>query len=82
MKQILRVALVVLLAAAAGVGSARGEKKEYTDGNGVTWEYEEIEAGATCSIGIPKRNRGSISGNVWIPGTVKVGGVSINANSA
>ena len=77
MKQVLRMALMVLLAAAAGVGSARGEKEEYTDGNGVTWEYEEIEAGATCRIGIPERNRGSISGFVEIPGTVEVDGVSI-----
>ena len=78
MKQILRVALMVLLAAVLGVGSAWGEKKEYTDGNGITWEYEEIEAGATCSIGIPKSNRGSISGFVKIPRTVVVRGVSIS----
>ena len=78
MRQTLRVALMVLLAAAAGVGSAWGEKKEYTDGNGVTWEYEEIEAGATCSIGIPKNNRGSISGFVKIPRTVVVRGASIS----
>ena len=75
MKQILRVALMVLLAAVLGVGSAWGEKKEYTDRNGVTWEYEEIETGATCSIW-PK-DRGSISGFVKIPGAVEVGGVSI-----
>ena len=78
MKQILRVALMVLLAAVLGVGSAWGEKKEYTDGNGITWEYEEIEAGATCSIGIPKNNRGSISGFVKIPRTVVVRGASIS----
>ena len=76
MKQILRVALMVLLAAVLGVGSAWGEKKEYTDRNGVTWEYEEIEAGATCSIW-PK-NRSSISGRVEIPETVVDGGASIS----
>ena len=78
MKQILRVGLMVLLAAVLGVGSAWGEKKEYTDGNGITWEYEEIEEGATCSIGIPKNNRGSISGFVKIPRTVVVRGASIS----
>ena len=66
---------MVLLPAVLGVGSAWGEKKEYTDRNGVTWEYEEIETGATCSIW-PK-DRGSISGFVKIPGAVEVGGVSI-----
>ena len=75
MRQILRMALMVLLAAAAGVGSAWGEKKEYTDGNGITWEYEEIVAGATCSI--RPKDRNSISGFVKIPGAVEVGGVSI-----
>ena len=76
---ILRVGLMVLLAAVTGVGSAWGEKKEYKDVNGIEWEYEEIEAGATCSIG-PK-DRHSISGFVEIPGTVEVSGVSIKVVS-
>ena len=68
---------------AAACGGERGERTgrmggEYKDGNGVTWEYEEIEAGATCSIGIPKNNRGSISGFLKIPRTVVVRGVSIS----
>ena len=81
MRGILRVGLMVLLAAVTGVGSAWGEKKEYTDGKGVTWEYTEIEAGATCSIGIPKRNRGSISGFVKISGTLEVDGECIKVVS-
>ena len=50
MKRKLRVALMVLLAAVTSVGSAWGDWKEYTGVNGVTWEYKEIESGATCSI--------------------------------
>ena len=66
MRGILRVGLMVLLAAVASVGIARGQVKgEYTDRNGVTWEYEEIVAGTTCSIGPKDRN--SISGFVKIP---------------
>ena len=79
MRQILRVALMVLLAAVTSVGSAWGEWKEYTDGNGVTWEYDEIEKGATCSI--RPENRSRISGRVEIPGTVEVDGVSIKVVS-
>ena len=69
---------------AAARSGQRGERTgrmggEYTDGNGVTWEYKEVEAGATCSIW-PK-NRSSISGRVEIPGTVEVDGVSIKVVS-
>ena len=81
MRGILRVGLMVLLAAVTSVGNAWCKGNEYTDGNGVTWEYWEIEEGATCSIEIPKRNRGSISGFVEIPGTLEVGGVSIKVVS-
>ena len=69
---------------AAARSGERGERTgrmggEYTDGNGVTWEYKEVEAGATCSIW--PRNRSSISGRVEIPGTVEVDGVSIKVVS-
>ena len=66
---------MVLLTAVLGVGNAWGERNEYTDGNGVTWKYRKIGAGATCSIW-PK-NTNSLSGRVDIPGTVEVDGVSI-----
>ena len=79
MKRKLRVALMVLLAAVTSVGSAWGDWKEYTGVNGVTWEYKEIESGATCSI--RPENRSSISGRVEIPSTVEVGGVSIKVVS-
>ena len=81
MRGTLRVGLMVLLTAVLGVGNAWGEWKEYKDGNGIEWEYEEIEPGKTCRIGIPKRNRGSIRRWVWIPGTVEVGGISIKVVS-
>ena len=77
MRQILRVALMVLLAAVLGVGSARGDGEEYTDGNGVTWKCYETAVRGTRCIGIPERNRGSISGFVKIPETVVVNGVSL-----
>ena len=69
---------------AAARSGERGERTGrmgggYTDGNGVTWEYKEVEAGATCSIW--PRNRSSISGRVEIPGTVEVDGVSIKVVS-
>ena len=69
---------------AAARGGERGERTErmegeYNDGNGVVWKYEEIEAGATCSIW--PENRSSISGRVEIPGTVEGDGVSIKVVS-
>ena len=69
---------------AAARGGERGERTErmegeYKDGNGVVWKYEEIEAGATCSIW--PENRSSISGRVEIPGTVEGDGVSIKVVS-
>ena len=79
MKRILRVGLMVLLTAVLGVGSAWGQLNEYTDGNGVTWKYRKIGAGATCSIG-PKDGNG-LSGRVDIPGAVKEGGISIKVVS-
>ena len=75
MKRTLRVGLMVLLTAVLGVGNAWGEGKVWTDGNGLQWEYEEIEKGATCSI--RPENRSSIRGRVEIPGAVEVEGVSI-----
>ena len=79
MKRILRVALMVLLTAVLGVGNAWGKGKVWTDGNGVQWEYEEIEAGKTCRIWPKDGYR--ISGSVDIPGAVKEGGVSIKVVS-
>ena len=75
MKRILRVGLMVLLTAVLGVGSAWGERKEWTDGKGMQWEYEEIEPGKTCRIWPKDRN--SLSGGVDIPGAVVDGGISI-----
>ena len=79
MKRILRVGLMVLLTAVLGVGSAWGQWNKYTDGNGVTWKYSKIGAGATCSI-VPKDGN-SLSGRVDIPGAVKEGGISIKVVS-
>ena len=72
MRQILRVALVVLLAAVLGVGSAWGDGQYYTDGNGVTWKCYLVGMSDVCSIAIPESNRGSISGFVEIPKRVEV----------
>ena len=79
MKRTLRVGLMVLLTAVLGVGNAWGERKVWTDGNGVQWKYEEIEPGKTCRIWPKDRN--SVSGRVDIPGAVEVEGVSIKVVS-
>ena len=75
MGRILRVGLMVLLAAAAGVGIARGEWKDYTPGTpeAIKWQYSEIEAGKTCRI--KPKDKATISGKVTIPdqvGSIKV----------
>ena len=71
MRGILRLGLMMLLAAAAGVGIARGEKKwtDYKPGtpDTITWQYEEINTN-TCKIK-PKYPT-TISGKVDIPNTV------------
>ena len=77
MGRILRVGLMVLLAAVLGVGNAWGDGEEYTDGNGVTWKCYWTVGYRARSIVIPERNRGSISGFVKIPETVVVNGESL-----
>ena len=66
MGRILRVGLMVLLAAAAGVGIAWGQGNTITV-DGVEWQYAKIAGTNTCSIQIPESNRSSISGSVTIP---------------
>ena len=69
MGRILRVGLMVLLAAAAGVGIAWGEWKDYTPGTpgAITWQYEEIDA---TSCRIKPKDKNAISGKVDIPNKV------------
>ncbi len=70
MRGILRLGLMVLLVAAAGVGIVRGAQwNDYTDKNGVTWEYEEIEADKTCRI--KPKDKNAIGTKVDIPDDVK-----------
>ena len=66
MGRILRVGLMVLLVAAAGVGNALGEWKDYTPGTSeaITWQYEEIDA---TSCRIKPKDKNAISGKVDIP---------------
>ena len=66
MGRILRVGLMVLLAAAAGVGNVWGQGNTITV-DGVEWQYAKIAGTNTCSIQIPESNRSSISGSVTIP---------------
>ena len=77
MGRILRVGLMVLLVAAAGVGIAWGEWKEYTPSTpgAITWQYERIGKTNTCSI--KPKDTATISGKVDIPGAVEVNGVSL-----
>ena len=79
MRGILRLGLMMLLVAAAGVGIARGEWKEYTPSTpgAITWQYEKIAGTNTCSIQIPESNRSSISGSVTIPSEVKEGSLTL-----
>ena len=75
MGRILRVGLMVLLAAAAGVGIAWGEWKDYTPGTpgAITWQYEKIDATNTCSI--KPKDTATIEGTVKIPD--KVGSLTV-----
>ena len=76
MRGILRLGLMMLLAAAAGVGIAWGEEwKDYTPSTpwAIKWQYSEIEAGKTCRI--KPKDKATISGKVTIPdqvGSIKV----------
>lgn len=74
MRGILRVALMVLLAAAAGVGIAQGKWKDYTPSapDAITWQYEQINTTNTCRI--KPKDKSSISGRVKIPAVVTDGG--------
>ena len=66
MGRILRVGLMVLLVAAAGVGNALGEWHPYSE-SGITWQYEEIDA---TSCRIKPKDKNAISGKVDIPNKV------------
>ena len=72
MRGILRLGLMMLLVAAAGVGNVWG--KWVTLGSG-DWQYEKI-ANETCRIQIPESYRSSISGSVEVPRYV--GDISIS----
>ena len=76
MRGILRLGLVMLLVAAAGVGIAQGQGGTITV-KGVEWQYEKIAGTNTCSIQIPESNRSSISDSVTIPGKVEDGSLSL-----
>ena len=69
MKQILRVALMVLLAAVTSVGIARGEWKDYTPGTpgAITWQYEEVDA---TSCRIKPKDTATVGNTMEIPATV------------
>ena len=80
MGRILRVGLMMMLVAAAGVGIARGEEwKTYNPGTpgAITWEYAKIPWTKTCKIRLPESNRSSISDSVTIPGKVEDGSLSL-----
>ena len=66
MRGILRLGLMMLLAAAAGVGIARGEWKDYTPGTpgAIAWEYEQIDA---TSCRIKPKDKNAIGPKVEIP---------------
>ena len=66
MGRILRVGLMVLLVAAAGVGIARGEVKPIRI-DGIDWEYEQIDA-TTCRI--KPKDTATIKDKVTIPDMV------------
>ena len=70
MGRILRVGLMVLLVAAAGVGNARGEWKDYTPGTpgAITWQYERIGTINMCRI--KPKNTATIQDKVTIPDQV------------
>ena len=67
MRGILRLGLMMLLVAAAGVGNVWG--KEGTSGN---WQYETIGK-TTCRIWLLMSKRSSISGTVTVPSEVEDG---------
>ena len=74
MRGILRLGLMMLLVAAAGVGNVWGEWVTVTSGN---WQYEKIARTNTCRIKPTESHRSSISGSVTIPSKVEDGSLSL-----
>ena len=66
MRGILRLGLMMLLVAAAGVGNVWGEEVWVTSGN---WQYAKIDE-TTCRIKPTESHRSSISGTVTVPNYV------------
>ena len=71
MGRILRVGLMVLLVAAAGVGNVWGKWETWG-----AWQYDQIDE-TTCRIQIPESQRSSISGSVTIPPRVGIPSLTV-----
>lgn len=69
-----RIVSLALMVLALCVGSVKGQGWiEYTDANGRTWEFQEIEKGATCRIELASKE--GVVGHVDIPSAVSYGNV-------
>lgn len=72
MERKVRFVSLALLVLALCIGSVKGQGwKEYTDATGLTWEFQEIEAGRTCRIELASKK--GVEGHVAIPCAVSFG---------